>query len=189
MIFEETPLAGSFLIKIEPIEDERGFFARAWCRREFEALGLKVDTAQSNISYNYLRGTLRGMHFQTASHAEAKLVRCTRGAVYDVIVDLRPESATYLQWTGWELTGENRRVVYVPEGLAHGYQTLEDHSEVLYHVSQPFAPEHAGGVRWNDPLFAIEWPLPEPLVISDKDRNWADYVPELHFKRPNGGRV
>ena len=144
MIFEETKLRGAFVIVPERIEDERGFFARTFCRREFEAHGLNPDLVQCNISFNKAKGTLRGMHYQIAPHAEAKLVRCTAGAIYDVVIDLRPESKTFRQWFGAELTAENRNMLYVPEGFAHGFQTLADESEVSYHHSAFFSPDHQG---------------------------------------------
>ena len=168
MIFTPTALAGAYLIQPEPIADERGFFARSWCRREFAERGLESRLEQCNISFNRLRGTLRGMHFQAAPFAEAKLVRCTAGAIYDVIVDMRPGSATYLQHVGAELTAENRAMLFIPEGFAHGFQTLADNTEVFYQMSETYAPAYAGGVRWNDPTFGICWPLPVS-VISPKD--------------------
>jgi dTDP-4-dehydrorhamnose 3,5-epimerase len=158
MIFNETKLAGAFVIEQELFEDARGFFARSWSEREFAAAGLDARLAECNISFNRRRGTLRGMHFQSAPRAQAKLVRCTSGAIYDVIIDLRPASATFKQWVAVELTAENRRMLFVPEGFAHGFQTLLDATEVFYQMSTAFAPEHAGGVRWDDPAFGIEWP-------------------------------
>lgn len=169
MIFEETGLAGAFVIEPERREDERGFFARTWCRDEFAAHGLNPALVQCNISFNKKRGTLRGMHYQAAPHEEAKLVRCTQGAIYDVILDLRRESATFGRWVGVELTAENRRMLYVPEGFAHGFQTLEDDSEVFYQMSAFYHAESALGARWDDPAFAIAWPLPDP-ILSDRDR-------------------
>ena len=156
MIFTETRLAGAYLIEPERIEDERGFFARTWCRDEFERHGLNPRLVQCNVSYNARRGTLRGMHYQAKPHEEAKLVRCTRGAIYDVIVDLRPDSPTYRQWVAAELTAENRRMLYIPEGFAHGFQTLADETEVFYQMSELFHPESARGVRmttrpWGSP--------------------------------------
>ncbi len=177
MIFSETRLPGAFLIDLERREDDRGYFARAWCRREFAEHGLSTQIVQANISYNRLRGTLRGMHYQRAPYAEAKLVRCVRGAVYDVIVDLRPDSPTYLEWIAAELTAENGRAIYVPEGFAHGYQTLVADAETLYQVSEFYAPEAEGGARWNDPAFGIEWPEEGPQIVSEKDRSWPDFVP------------
>jgi dTDP-4-dehydrorhamnose 3,5-epimerase len=177
MIFTETKLAGAFLVDLERREDERGYFARAWCSDEFAERGLSADVVQCNISYNERRATLRGMHFQAAPHAEAKVIRCTRGAIYDVIVDLRPDSATHARWVGVELSAENGRALYVPEGFAHGYQTLVDATETYYHVSERYTPSAEGGVRWDDAAFGIEWPHPEPSVISPKDAAWPDYRP------------
>ena len=177
MIFTPLELEGAFLVDLEPRADERGFFARAWCRDEFEAQGLDPALVQCNLSFNHLSGTLRGMHFQRAPHAEAKLIRCTRGAILDVIVDLRPDSTTHAQWLGVKLTDENRTALYVPEGFAHGYQTLVDSTETLYQVSAAYAPDAEGGVRWDDPAFAIEWPDADPRIVSEKDRAWPDYDP------------
>jgi dTDP-4-dehydrorhamnose 3,5-epimerase len=177
MIFTPTELDGVFLVDLEPRQDDRGFFARAWCRDEFAEQGLSTELAQCNISFNNRKGTLRGMHFQAAPHAEVKLVRCTRGAIYDVVVDLRPDSPTRERWFGVELTADNRRMLYVPEGFAHGYQTLVDATETFYHVSARYAPHAEGGVRWNDPAFGIEWPDPDRPLMSEKDRAWPDYRP------------
>jgi dTDP-4-dehydrorhamnose 3,5-epimerase len=176
MIFTKTKLADAYLIDVEPHEDERGFFARAWCEQEFAEHGLETKVVQCNVSYNRLRGTLRGMHFQAPPHEEVKLVRCTRGAIYDVIVDLRPDSPTFKQWLGVELTADNRRVLYVPKGFAHGYQTLTDDSEVFYQVSEFYTPSAEGGVRWNDPAFGIEWPEPERALLSNRDMHWPDFA-------------
>jgi dTDP-4-dehydrorhamnose 3,5-epimerase len=175
MIFTPTELEGAWIVDLEPRGDERGFFARAWAEEEFAAHGLSTEVVQANIAFNRSRGTLRGMHFQHVPHAEVKLVRCTRGALYDVIVDLRRESPTHARWLGVELTAENRRMLYVPEGFAHGYQTLADDTEAYYQVSAAYAPQAEGGVRWDDPAFGIEWPDPEPPVMSEKDRAWPDY--------------
>lgn len=172
MIFAETPLKGAFVIDIDPRSDDRGYFARVWCAREFETHGLETRLVQCNVAYNHKKGILRGMHYQKAPYSEVKLVRCTRGAVYDVIVDLRPGSDTYLNWTGAELTGDNHRMLYVPEGFAHGYVTLRDDSELFYQVSQFYTPQAEGGVRWDDPLVGIEWPDVGELLISDKDHAW-----------------
>jgi dTDP-4-dehydrorhamnose 3,5-epimerase len=174
MIFLKTNLQDAYLIEPEKRADDRGFFARAWCKNEFEAEGLVSSLAQSNLSFNKYKGTLRGMHFQLEPFSEVKLVRCTRGSVYDVIIDLRPASPTYRQWFGTELTPDNHKMMYVPQGFAHGYQTLEDDSEVFYQVSQFYTPGAEGGVRYNDPLFGIKWPL-EVTNISDKDAIWPDY--------------
>lgn len=171
MIFTETKLGGAFIIEPERHEDERGFFARTWCQRQFEAHGLNPRLVQCNISFNRRKGTLRGMHYQTAPHAEAKLVRCTMGAIYDVILDLRPDSATLKQWVAVELTADNHRMLYIPEGLAHGFQTLADDTEVFYQMSEFYHPENVWGVRWDDPEFGIRWPLNEVSEISDKDSN------------------
>jgi dTDP-4-dehydrorhamnose 3,5-epimerase len=159
MIFTETKLKGAFVIDIEPREDERGFFARSWCEDEFKEHGLNPRLAQCNISFNKKRGTLRGMHYQIDPFPEAKVVRCTMGAIYDVILDLRPESPTFKQWFAVELTVENRRALYVPEGFAHGFQTLVDNTEVFYQMSEFHHPECARGVRWDDLAFGIEWPV------------------------------
>lgn len=175
MIFTETKLAGAFVIEVEKIEDERGFFARTFDREEFASHGLNPNLAQCNVSFNKKKGTLRGMHFQAAPHEEAKLVRCTRGAMYDAIIDLRPESPTFRQWTSAELTAENRRMLYIPEGFAHGFQTLEDDTEVFYQMSEFFHPESGRGVRFDDPSFGVEWP-PGEKVISEKDRKYPDFV-------------
>ncbi len=174
MIFTETHLAGAFWVDLSPIADERGFFARSFCREEFAGRGLKSEVAQCNVSFNKKRGTLRGMHFQLAPKSEAKLVRCTAGAIYDVIIDLRPGSSTYCRWFAAELSAENRRGLYIPEGFAHGFQTLRDDCEVFYQMFEFYAPEFASGVRWNDPAFAIQWPIPDP-VISAKDSAYPLY--------------
>jgi dTDP-4-dehydrorhamnose 3,5-epimerase len=177
MIFTETKLRGAFVIDIERRGDERGFFARAWCQEEFAARGLGTNLVQANIAFSQRAGTLRGLHYQVKPHEEAKLVRCTRGAVYDVIVDLRPESPTYLQWVSVELTADNRTMLYVPEGFVHGYQTLTDNAEVLYQVSHVYSPESERGVRWDDPAVGIEWPKIDTRIISEKDRSWPNYSP------------
>ncbi len=174
MIFTETKLPGAFVIDLQPIEDARGLFARSWSEEEFAQHGLNTRIKQANVSFNRTKGTLRGMHRQAEPFAEVKLVRCTRGAIYDVIIDLRPDSPTYMQWTGVELTADNRRMFYVPENFAHGFQTLEDNTEVTYQVSQVYTPGAERGIRFDDPAFGIEWPLPVAL-ISDKDRTWADF--------------
>ena len=171
MIFRETTLKGAFVIEVEKFEDKRGFFARAWCQREVEANGLISCVTQTNISFNKKRGTLRGMHYQVAPYEQIKLVRCTRGVIYDVIIDLRPDSPTFRKWAGEELTAENYTMLYVPENFAHGFQTLEDNTEVTYQVSQFYSPESERGVRYDDPVFQVEWPLPVE-VISEKDIAW-----------------
>ncbi|MBA2380347.1 MAG: dTDP-4-dehydrorhamnose 3,5-epimerase [Blastocatellia bacterium] len=177
MIFTETKLAGAFVIDLDPIEDSRGFFARSWSEEEFVKHGLTTRNKQANVSFNRIKGTLRGMHRQAEPFAEVKLVRCTRGAIVDVIIDLRPDSPTYMQWTSVELTGENHRMLYVPENFAHGFQTLEDNTEVTYQVSEVYTPSAERGIRFDDPAFGIEWPLAVE-VISDKDRTWADFKGE-----------
>jgi dTDP-4-dehydrorhamnose 3,5-epimerase len=171
MRFNPTPIAGAYVVELQLIEDERGFFARSYCKDEFIAHGLNPNLPQCNISFNKAKGTLRGMHYQTAPYAEAKLVRCTQGAIYDVIIDLRPESPTFKRWYGVELTAANRNALYIPEGLAHGFQTLQDASEVFYQMCESYHPENSKGVRWDDPAFAITWPLPGP-VMSERDRQY-----------------
>jgi len=170
----ETPVGGAFVLEIDRREDPRGFFARTWCRREFEELGLDPALVQINVGFNLRAGTLRGMHFQRTPFEETKVVRCTRGAVYDVAVDLRPGSPTFRRWAAAELTADNHRMLYVPRGCAHGYQTLVDDTELCYQTSQAYAPEHASGVRFDDRAFAIDWPL-AVTVLSDADRRWADF--------------
>ncbi|MGI9205095.1 MAG: dTDP-4-dehydrorhamnose 3,5-epimerase [Woeseiaceae bacterium] len=177
MKFTETKLKGAYLIDLEPIGDDRGFFARAWCRKEFEAAGLDTRVSQANISFSKDKGTLRGMHWQRPPSAEIKLVRCIRGAIYDVIVDLRKDSPTFLQWIGVELTAENRRIILVPEGFAHGMQTLVDDTETYYQVSEFYAPEAEDGARPDDPAFNITWPLPV-TTQSERDANWPNFDPE-----------
>jgi dTDP-4-dehydrorhamnose 3,5-epimerase len=169
MKFHETELEGVFVLELELLEDERGFFARSWSPEEFAAHGLNPHIAQCNVSFNLRKGTVRGMHFQVAPHAEAKLVRCTRGAIFDVAVDLRPGSPTRYRWTAVELNADNRRLLYVPEGFAHGYQTLEAATEIFYQVSETYYQESARGLRWDDPRLGIGWPLPVSL-ISERDR-------------------
>ena len=169
MKFLETPLHGLYVVELETLNDDRGFFARSFCVREFEGLGLDATVAQCNISFNKKAGTLRGLHFQASPHEEAKLVRCTRGAIYDVAIDIRPTSRTYLNSYAVELTPDNRRMIFIPRGFAHGFQTLLDSSEVFYLMSEFYHPESARGLRWDDPAFGIAWPLGDP-IISDKDR-------------------
>lgn len=176
MIFTETPLEGAFLIEPERFEDNRGFFALSWSARDFAARGLNAHLAECNISFNHRKGTLRGLHFQVEPHAQAKLVRCTMGAIYDVLVDLRPGSQTFMKWVAAELTADNRKMLFIPEGFAHGFQTLVDSTEVFYQMSSPYVPEAAGGALWNDPALAIEWPLPVS-VISERDMQWAALRP------------
>jgi dTDP-4-dehydrorhamnose 3,5-epimerase len=174
MVFTETKLKGAYIIELGKIEDERGFFARAWCRKEFEAKGMTGRVVQANVSFNKKKGTLRGMHYQLHPYEESKLVRCTRGSIYDVIIDLRPHSTSFKQWIGVELTAGNYKMLYVPEGFAHGFQTLEENTEVTYQVSQFYTPGAERGVRYDDPAFGINWPL-DVQVISEKDEFWADY--------------
>ncbi len=180
MIFTETPLAGAYVIDLEKRGDARGFFARAFCEREFAAHGLVTRFVQANDSLSAQRGTLRGMHYQLAPKAETKLVRCIRGALFDVVLDLRSESATFGKSFGAELTAENLRMMYVPKGFAHGFVTLADDTEAFYLVDEFYSPEHERGVRWNDPRFAIEWPI-APVVLSDKDRAHRDFDAAWHL--------
>ena len=180
MIFTPTPLEGAYVIDLKRIEDERGFFARSFCAREFEAHGLDIRVVQANNSLCHQKGTLRGMHYQLPPKAETKIVRCTRGAMYDVILDIRPDSPTFGRWFGVELTSENRRTVYCPKGFAHGFLALADETEALYLVTEFYAPQCERGIRWNDPKFGIEWPT-EPTVISEKDRNHRDFDPAYHL--------
>ena len=172
MIFTELTLKGAFLVDIEEFGDERGFFARTWCQREFEAHGLNARLVQCSLSFNRKKGTLRGMHYQVGPHEETRLVRCTNGAIYDVIVDLRHDSATFRQWLAAELSAENRRMMYIPEGFAHGFETLHENTEVLYQMSEFYAPEYARGIRWNDPYFGISWPLEIGITISARDASF-----------------
>jgi len=174
MKFQETKLSGVFEIQIEPIADERGFFARSWCHNEFVAHGLDPRLAQCNISFNKRKGTLRGVHYQLAPYTETKIVRCTQGSIYDVIVDLRPQSRTFKQWTAIVLTAEKRNMAYVPENCAHGFLTLEDETEVFYQMSEFYDGASARGVRWDDPAFRIAWPA-EVEVISERDRTYPDF--------------
>lgn len=175
MIFAETELTGAYIITPERFEDERGFFARTWCQQEFAFHGLDCRLVQCNISFNREKGTLRGMHYQAAPYAETKLVRCTMGTVYDVIVDLRPDSRTFKQWIAVELSADNRQMLYVAAGLAHGFQTLEPNTEVLYQMSEFYVPASVRGVRWNDPAFGIQWLL-KVQAISDRDRTYPDFT-------------
>lgn len=175
MRFVALPVEGAFVIELEPISDDRGFFARSFSADDFAQRGLTTSFVQSGIAYNPRCGTLRGMHYQVAPHGEVKLVRCTAGAVYDVIVDLRPASPTFKRWASVELSADNRRTLYVPEGFAHGYVTLTEGAELLYHMSAPYHAGSARGVRWNDPSFGIAWPV-DPAVISDRDATYADFA-------------
>lgn len=175
MVFRETGLVGAYIIEIEKIEDNRGFYGRAWCQKQFERHGLIGHFVQANVIVNKSKGTLRGLHYQIAPYEEVKLFRCTRGAIYDVIVDVRPESPTYKQWVGIELQSETYKMVYVPRGFAKGFVTLEDDTEINYLVSQVYSPEHERGIRYDDPAFGIKWPV-DIRVMSDKDRGWPDYM-------------
>ena len=174
MILRPVDLEGAFLVEIEPSEDNRGFYAQSFTAREFEARGLVGSFVEGGISHNARRGTLRGMHMQLAPRAQAKLVRCTNGAIYDVIVDLRRDSPTYTRWVAVDLTASGRESLYVPEGFAHGFQTLVDGAEVSYQLSDYYDPEAEFGVRWNDPRFGIDWPVDE-VVMSDRDRSYGDF--------------
>ena len=175
MLFKKTAIDGVAEVQVERRTDERGFFARSWCRREFEQAGLIPDLAQCSISWNPHKYTLRGMHYQAAPYEETKLVRCTRGAIYDVVVDLRPQSPTFAQWVGVTLTAEDRNMIYIPEGCAHGFLTLEDDCEVFYQISQFYCADAARGVRWDDPSFGIMWPA-QPRLISERDRTYPDFA-------------
>ncbi len=174
MIITETRLNGLYIIEPERLEDERGFFARTWCEREFSAAGINLKLVQCSISFNRKKGTLRGMHYQDTPYNEAKLIRCTKGAVYDVAIDLRPGSGTFKQWISVELTDENRKMIYIPEGFAHGFLTLSDNTEVFYQISEFYVAGYARGIRWNDPAFGVNWPY-KVAVISDRDRNYPDF--------------
>jgi dTDP-4-dehydrorhamnose 3,5-epimerase len=174
ILFTETKLKGAFVIEIEKHADQRGFFARTFCEREFAAHHLKTGYVQCNISFNKQKGTLRGMHFQVAPFEEAKLIRCNCGAIYDAIIDLRPGSPTFKEYVSVVMSAENGKMLYVPEGFAHGFQTLEDDTEVFYQMSQFYSPEHGRGVRWNDPAFGIEWPAGERIII-ERDRTYPDF--------------
>lgn len=171
MIFKETILKGAYIIEMEELKDERGFFARSFCMKEFETHGLNPHVAQCNISYNKKKGTLRGIHYQAPPHEEAKTVRCAKGAIYDVIIDLRRQSPTFKQWISVELTPENRKMLFVPENFAHGFQTLVDDTEVFYLMSEFYHPESGRGLRWDDPAFGIEWPLERP-ILSPRDSSY-----------------
>lgn len=174
MIFHPLEIPGAFLLEPQRLEDRRGFFARTYCRNELEERGLDPTVVQSNVSVNHSQGTVRGMHYQAAPHEEIKLVRCTTGAIFDIILDLRPTSPTFKQHLGLELNAENRHSLYIPAGLAHGFQSLQDHTEVFYQMSEFYYPESARGVRWNDPAFDIRWPL-EISEISSKDLSFPDF--------------
>jgi dTDP-4-dehydrorhamnose 3,5-epimerase len=174
MIFTETKLKGSFIIEIEKHEDNRGFFGRSWCVNEMKDHGINMNILQANISLNKRKGTLRGMHYQLAPNQEAKLVRCSKGSIFDVIIDLRKDSQTFKQWIGVKLTQENYKMLYIPEDFAHGFITLDNDSEISYLMSEIYVPGAAATIRWNDPLFNIKWPL-EPTIISEKDKSQPDY--------------
>jgi len=174
MIFTETKIKGVYIIEPELLTDERGFFARSFCKEEFQKYGLETDIVQCNISCNKKKGTLRGMHYQSPPYEEAKIVSCTKGSIYDVVVDLRRESSTYCQWVATELSKKNFKLVYIPKGCAHGFQTLEDDAMVYYQMTEFFHPECTRGVRWDDPVFKIDWPIIQKMIISEKDRNNKD---------------
>ncbi len=175
MLFTELQLKGAYLIQIEEKSDDRGFFARSWCQNEFKRQGLNPKLVQCNISFNKFEGTLRGMHYQVAPYEEAKLVRCTMGAIYDVIIDLRPKSITFKKWIAVELTAENRYTLYVSEGFSHGFQTLSDNTEVFYQMSEFYHPECARGIRWNDSMIGIKWPIENP-ILSERDKSYKDFM-------------
>jgi len=178
MNFAETKLSGVFLIEPELLKDDRGSFARSFCIDEFNEAGIEIQVVQANISFNKYSGAVRGMHYQVSPHAEAKVVRCTSGSLYDVVVDLRPDSPSYSQWIGIELNAENRYAMFVPKGCAHGFQTLVDGTEVSYLMSERYVPEAASGVRYDDPAFGIDWPL-KVSSVSDRDRSWSDFKPQV----------
>lgn len=175
MIFKETKLKGAYVIELEPLKDERGYFARGFCQKEFEEHGINVRIVQCNISFNEKKGTLRGMHYQAVPHEEAKIVSCINGAIYDVIIDLRRDSATYCQWIAVELSSDNFKMLYVPVGFAHGFQSLEDNTVVFYQMSEFYHPECASGVKWDDPAFGVKWPI-NIYIISAKDRQFPDFI-------------
>jgi dTDP-4-dehydrorhamnose 3,5-epimerase len=179
VIFTETALGGAYVVDLEPHADERGFFARVWCAREFEAYGLDTRLAQCSISYNRRAGTLRGMHYQAPPYQEVKLVRCTRGAIFDVIIDLRRGSPTFTRYVSVVLSAANRTALYIPQGFAHGFQTLEDDAEVMYHISEFYRPDHARGVRWNDPRFEIPWPSTSTRIMAERDAGYPDFDENL----------
>ena len=184
MIFVETPLRGAYVIEVEKHEDERGFFARSWCAREFAAKGLDPHLVQCNVSFNKRKGTLRGLHYQIPPHGEVKLVRCTKGSLVDVIVDLRKDSPTFLKWFAVELTATNHRMLYIPKLFAHGFQTLEDDTEIFYQMSEFYEPAASKGLRWNDPRLGITWPLDE-RIISSRDTSYLDSTPEVFMSLPS----
>lgn len=175
MVFKETKLAGAFIIELERFEDERGFFAHSWSARQFAERGLVSRLVECSISFNRKRGTVRGMHYQAAPHGQTKVVRCTMGSIYDVIIDLRAASLTFKQWVGVDLTAGNRLMLYIPKDFAHGFQTLEDETEVFYQISDIYVPESGRGVRWNDPAFGISWPEAAEIILNDRDRTYPDF--------------
>ena len=177
MIFHETSLKGSYILEMEKVEDERGFFARMWCKEELESHNLDKNLVQCSLSFNRCKGTLRGMHFQIPPHGETKLVRCTKGAIFDVIIDVRAKSSTYLKWMGIELSEENKKMIYIPKGFAHGFQTLVGNSEVLYFISDSYHPEASRGINWKDPAINITWPRVKERIISKRDQNWPMFAP------------
>jgi dTDP-4-dehydrorhamnose 3,5-epimerase len=182
MKFIETEIKGAFIIELNKIGDERGFFARVWCKNDFEKMNLKADFVQANRSYSRDKGTIRGLHFQIEPHSEVKLMSCTKGKIFDVIVDLRKNSKSYKKWFGVELSEQNRKLLYVPEGCAHAYQTLEDESEVFYPTTNFYNPNAERGIRWDDETFKINWPIKDNLTISEKDKSWPDYMAENNNK-------
>ena len=179
MKFIPLLLEGAFMIEPEPHKDDRGFFARVWCARELEEMGLESALAQASVAWSRRKGTLRGMHFQIPPHGEVKIVRCTAGGIFDALIDLRPDSPTFLSWEGVTLTAENRRAVYVPKGFAHGYQTLTDGTEVFYQMSEFYAPGAEGGIPWNDPRFDIDWPEAGERIVSPKDQALAPFTMDI----------
>lgn len=189
MIFKETKLAGAFLIEPRRFEDERGFFAPSFSQAEFAARSLTAHFVENNISYSRSAGTLRGMHYQAAPHGQAKLVRCTRGAIFDVGIDLRPDSPTFKQWIGFELSAENRLLLYLPGDFAHGFLTLADDTEVFYQVSSPYAPQSERGVRWDDPAFGVEWPRTPQRIIIARDESFPDFDDDDAAGGAAGGRI
>lgn len=175
MDFSPVEVEGAFIVELSPFSDDRGFFARAYCEKEFMDHGINVHMVQANMSYNRQRGILRGLHWQVSPHEEAKFVRCIKGSIFDVVVDVRPKSPTYKQWSGVELTSANRKALFIPGGCAHGYQVLDDDTEILYQVSAPYVQAAERGARWNDPAFGIEWPITEGMILSSKDKGWDDF--------------
>jgi dTDP-4-dehydrorhamnose 3,5-epimerase len=181
MIFTETPLKGAYVIELKKIGDDRGFFARTFCKNEFSGHGLNNEIVQINNSLSADKGTLRGMHYQLPPKAEDKIVRCIKGSLFDAIIDIRPDSETFGKWFGIELSAENRKMLFVPKGFAHGFITLEDNTEAFYLVTEFYGPDYERGIRWNDPKFNIDWPI-DPIIISDKDQNHPDFDPDYHLK-------